>query len=406
MAQPPVSLDAAVARLCALVAPTGRETVATHQGLGRVLAEPLTAAVAQPPFAASMMDGWAVRAADLAAAAPHNPVDLRRIGEAPAGRPFAGALGPGDTVRIFTGAPLPAGADAVAMQEDVTETAAGGRFTAPVAVGRHIRPAGQDFQAGETLLPAGLRLSPAAVGLAAAANRPWLTVHRRPRVGVLATGDEIALPGAVPAAGQIVSSNAFTLAALAQRLGADAVMLGAVADDPAALRARLIDVAGLDLLVTAGGVGGGAHDVMAQFAAAGGGEIFPLALALRPCRAVVAGRLGGGVALLGLPGNPAPACMGALALLAPLLRRLSGETTPPPAPLAVRVTTPLEPAGAWTSLHLARLTRRGAALSADILSSRGAGGALALALADAMIIRPAGSSALPAGGLADAILTG
>ncbi|HRQ83076.1 MAG TPA: molybdopterin molybdenumtransferase MoeA, partial [Azospirillaceae bacterium] len=136
----PLSLEDAVARLTALAAPVGVETVSVAQGLGRVLAEPVTAAFDQPPFAASAMDGWAVRAVDLAGASPENPLELTCIGEVPAGRPLARVVGPGETARIYTGGVLPAGADAVVMQEDVTVTATGGRFVQPSAVGRHVRP--------------------------------------------------------------------------------------------------------------------------------------------------------------------------------------------------------------------------------------------------------------------------
>lgn len=400
MEKPLISLDAAVSRLTAMVAPLGGETVPVSQGLGRVLAEPAAAAFDQPPFAASAMDGWAARAADLVAASSDNPVELRRIAEIPAGKPFAGTLGPGETARIFTGGALPAGADAVVMQEDVTPTAAGGLFTRPAAPGRHIRPMGQDFAAGQVLIAAGERLSAGGVGLAAAAGCVWLSARRRPRVGVLATGDEIVLPGTALKPGGFVSSNAFALAALAESLGGVAVHLGVAGDDRGAVEAALSRAQGLDLLLVSGGGGGGAYDVMAQIGAGAGWE--NLRLMLRPCRAVTVGRAGGCV-VLGLPGNPLPAFVGALLLAEPMLRAMSGG--PPPRRLTVRVDAPLEPTGDLTVAYLARLGRKGSATTAELSGGKGGGGGLrATAFADALIIRPPGAPAAAPGALAEAIL--
>jgi molybdopterin molybdotransferase len=397
---PLISLDAAVARLTAMVAPPAGETVPVSLGLGRVLAEPVAAAFDQPPFASSAMDGWAVRAADLAGACPENPIELRQIAEIPAGKPFAGTLGPGEAARIFTGGALPAGADAVVMQEDAAATASGGLFTRPAAPGRHIRPMGQDFAAGQVLIAAGERLSAGGVGLAAAAGGVWLSVRRRPRVGVLATGDEIALPGTALKPGGIISSNAFALAALVEGWGGVPVHLGVAGDDRGAVEAALNRAQGLDLLLVSGGGGGGAYDVMAQIGAEAGWE--NRRLALRPCRAVTIGRIGSCV-VLGLPGNPVPAFVGALLLAEPMLRAMSGD--PPPRRLAVRVDAALEPTGDLTVAHLACLGRKGSATTAELSGGKGGGGGLrATAFADALIIRPPGAPAAAPGALAEAIL--
>jgi molybdopterin molybdotransferase len=396
---PVISLDAAVARLTAMVAPLGGETVPVSQGLGRVLAEPAAAAFDQPPFASSAMDGWAVRAADLAAAASDNPIELRQIAEIPAGKPFAGTLGPGETARIFTGGAAPAGADAVVMQEDVTATASGGLFTRPAALGRHIRPMGQDFAAGQVLIASGERLSAGGVGLAAAAGGVWLSVRRRPRVGVLATGDEIALPGTGLKPGGFVSSNAFALAALVESRGGVPVHLGVAGDRRGAVEAALNRAQGLDLLLVSGGGGGGAYDVMAQIGGESGWE--NLRLALRPCRAVTVGRIGG-CAVLGLPGNPLPAFVGALLLAEPMLRAMSGG--PPPRRLTVRVDAPLEPTGDLSVAYLARLGRKGTATTAELPGGKGGGGLRAAAIADALIVRPPGAPAAAPGALAEAML--
>ena len=398
----PLSLEEAVARLTALAAPAGAETVSVAGALGRVLAEPVTAAVDQPPFAASAMDGWAVRAADLAGAAPENPVNLTCIGEIPAGRPLARVVEPGETARIYTGGALPVGADAVVMQEDVVETAAGGRFSQPVASGRHIRPAGADFAAGGVLLEAGSRLNAGALGLAAAAGRPWLSVRRRPRVGVLAVGDEITLPGEALEPGRFISSNAFALAGLAQAWGADTVMLGTAADRAEALAEKFVAAQGLDVLVVTGGGGGGAYDVMAQMGGAESGwENWRLAL--RPCRAVTVGRVGA-LLVLGLPGNPAPAFVGAVLLLEPMLRRLSGDRGEGLRRLMVRVETALGPTGDAATASFAKLSRRGSVVAATLLAGKAGGGLLGPAAADALILRPAGAPAAAAGALAEAVL--
>lgn len=398
----PISLEDAVARLTAMAAPVGVETVSVAQGLGRVLAEPVTAAFDQPPYAASAMDGWAVRAADLAGASPENPLELTSIGEVPAGRPLARVVGPGETARIYTGGVLPAGADAVVMQEDVTATATGGRFVQPSAVGRHVRPAGADFAAGGVLLDAGLRLTAGALGLAAAAGRPWLAVRRRPRIGVLTVGDEIALPGEALGQGRFISSNAFALAGLAQSWGADAVMLGAAADRGDALAEKFAAAQGLDLLLVTGGGGGGAYDVMAQMAGTRS-DWRNWRLALRPCRAVTVGRVGA-LPVLGLPGNPAPAFVGALLLAEPMIRRLSGDAGDGLRRLTVRVETSFGPTGDVATASFAKLTRRGSAVSAALLTGKAGGGLVAPAAADALILRPAGAAAAAAGALAAALL--
>lgn len=404
----PISLEDAVARLTALAAPVGVETVSVAQGLGRVLAEPVTAAFDQPPFAASAMDGWAVRAADVAEASLNNPIELACVGEVPAGRPLARVVGSGETARIYTGGVLPMGADAVAIQEDVAATATGGRFTHPIAPGRHIRAAGADFAAGGVLLESGLRLTAGALGLAAAAGRPWLAVRRRPRVGVLAVGDEIALPGEALEPGRFISSNAFTLAGLAQAWGADAVMLGTAADRAEALTEKFAAAQGLDVLVVTGGGGGGAYDVVARL---GGAQMGAAAesgwehwrLALRPCRAVTVGRVGS-VLVLGLPGNPAPAFVGAILLLAPMLRRLSGDSGEGSRRLSVRVEAPLGPTGADAAASFAKLSRRGNVVTAAPLAGKAGGGLMGPAAADALILRPPGALATASGALAEAVL--
>ncbi|CAO3375225.1 molybdopterin molybdotransferase MoeA [Azospirillum argentinense] len=326
------------ARILAAFTALPAETVALPDALGRVLAEPAVARLTQPPFAAAAMDGWTVRAADIVHALADAPVTLRRIGESAAGHAFAGSLGVGEAVRIFTGAPLPAGADAVVMQEDCEDAGDHVRVGRAVPTGRFIRPAGLDFTAGEELLPKGRLLTARDVALAAAANLPWLRVHRRPRVAVLATGDEIALPGDPLGPSQIVSSNALGLCALVASQGGLAHNLGVAKDDPQHLAAMAAGAAGCDLLVTTGGASQGEHDHVRDVL--GGLSLDFYRVAMKPGKPLIFGTANG-VPLLGLPGNPVSTGVAALLFLVPLLRRLQGlpaET----ATLVARLGAPLK----------------------------------------------------------------
>ncbi|MCW2236739.1 molybdopterin molybdotransferase MoeA [Azospirillum canadense] len=320
-----ISVAEARARILAAFAPLPAETVALPDALGRVLAEPVVARLTQPPFAASSMDGWAIRAADIAAAEADHPVSLRRIGEAAAGHAFGGTVNPGETVRIFTGAPLPAGADAVVMQEDCEADGDHVRVGRAVQAGRFVRPAGLDFSAGDELLPKGRLITARDVALAACANVPWLRVHRRPRVAVLATGDEIALPGEPLGPSQIVSSNALGLCALVAAQGGVAHNLGVAKDDPESLAAMAAGAAGCDLLVTTGGASQGEHDHVRDVL--GGLDLDFYTIAMKPGKAMMFGRAkarAGVVPLLGLPGNPVSTGVAAILFLRPILRVLQG----------------------------------------------------------------------------------
>ncbi len=361
-----ISVAEALSRILPACPPLPAETVFVTEALGRVLAEPVTARLTQPPFANAAMDGWAVRAADLDGAHAGAPVTLTRIGESAAGHPFAGRLGPGQTVRIFTGAAIPDGADAVVMQEDVTADGDRAHFPLAPRPGRFIRPAGLDFTAGDVLIPAGRRLSARDVALAAGANAAWVRVHRRPRVAVLATGDEIRLPGEPLAPGQIVSSNAIALCALVTVEGGIPHNLGVAADTPEALAALAADGAGADLLVTAGGAAQGDHD---HVRAVLGRDPLVDGVAMRPGKGVLFGT-GGGPRFLGLPGNPVSAAVAAVVFLRPILRALQGmaaEDAPTvPATLAaalppcderadfVRVTLGRDGGGGWIATPFSR----------------------------------------------------
>jgi molybdopterin molybdotransferase len=310
------------ARVLAGNRPRGREPVPLGEALGRTLAEPLVARRTQPPFAASAMDGFALQAADLATL----PAMLNVIGESAAGHGFGGTIQRGEAVRIFTGAPVPQGADAVLMQEDATLD--GNRLTATRAVveGRHIRAIGIDFKAGESLLPAGTRLGPVEIALAAASGHAEIIAVRKPRVAILATGDELVQPGEVGGADQIVASNSFAIAAYVRQSGGEPIDLGIASDDFAALEAavRAARKAEADVLVTLGGASVGKHDLVRSALAKEGMELGFWRIAMRPGKPLIHGRLGD-MLILGLPGNPASSIVCALLFLIPLLRALSGD---------------------------------------------------------------------------------
>ena len=315
----------ALARVTAAFEPLPGELISVADGLGRVLAEDIHARVTHPPVAVSAMDGYAVRAADTAGA----PVVLRQIGAAPAGGAHGGAVGAGETVRIFTGGPVPDGADAIVIQEDTM--AEGDRITVRLAVpvGRYVRPAGLDFAAGDLGLEAGRRLSPRDIGLAAAMNLPWLSVRRKPRIAILATGDEIVRPGETLGPNRILSSNSLALSALINESGGVPIDLGIARDNEDSLKRMAAGAAGADLLVTTGGVSVGEHDLV-QRVLGDAGLVF-WRIAMRPGKPLMFGRIKQ-TPVLGVPGNPVSALVCGMIFLRPAIDAMLGaekDTSPP-----------------------------------------------------------------------------
>jgi molybdopterin molybdotransferase len=312
----------ALAAVLAGADPLAEETVALENAYHRVLARDVAARRTQPPQAMSAMDGYAVRAADAARV----DAALTVIGEVAAGRPFPGTVGAGEAVRIFTGGVVPDGADAVVIQEDTV--ADGRRITIKEAsfVGRHIRPAGIDFSEGDVLLGKGTRLTERDLALAAGMNHPQLAVRRRPKVAILATGDELVKPGTTPGHGQIVHSNGYALHALARSEGADTIDLGVAADTLPSTTAgiRAARESGADILVTTGGASVGDHDLVQQALRAEGTAMAFWKIAMRPGKPMMHGRLDA-MRVIGLPGNPVSSYVCGFLFMVPLIRALSGQ---------------------------------------------------------------------------------
>jgi molybdopterin molybdotransferase len=302
--------------------PLAAEDVPLTQAHGRVLAADLAALRTQPPAAVSAMDGYAVRSPDVAAA----PARLKLIGEVAAGHPFDRPVGAGEAARIFTGGVVPPGADTIVIQEHTAREGDTVVVQKASAAGRHIRRAGLDFAAGDVLLRRGHRLTARDLALAAAMNHPTVPVHRVARVALLATGDELVMPGTTPGHGQIVYSNGYALMAQVAAEGAEVIDLGIAPDRldatiAAVARAKAL---GVDVLVTTGGASVGEHDLVQKAFAAQGMALSFWKVALRPGRPLMHGHLGT-MEVLGLPGNPVSAYVCGVLFLSPLLRRLAGR---------------------------------------------------------------------------------
>lgn len=381
-----ISFDEALARVVGAARPLGRERVGLEAADGRALAEDVVARISQPATDLSSMDGYALAASDLEAA-PHV---LRVVGESPAGSPRQ-VLERGTTMRIFTGAALPEGADAVVMQEDVARDGDVARFAVTPAAGAHVRRAGDDLRAGAVALTAGTRLGPGQIALAAACDRPTLLVSRRPVVSILATGDELRAPGDPPRPGSIPDSNAHFVAAAARRAGAVARVLPFVRDDlDDATRAVEAALDGADLVCSIGGVSVGDHDVMRPAMERAGISLEFIKVAIKPGKPLVLGRAPGERVVLGLPGNPASASLTFLLFGVPLLRALSGlaEVLPPRDRLRVAGSIRRKPGR--LELARARLRRQaGGATVAELLVNQASGAVTAFAWADALVIVPA-----------------
>jgi molybdopterin molybdotransferase len=376
-----ISVAEARSKILAALTPTGPETIPLANAHGRILAAAIHARLTNPPADVSAMDGYALRAAE---AVPGTV--LKIIGAAPAGLPFLGSVGPGEAVRIFTGSVIPQGADTVLIQENAT--AEGGRATVneACAPGKNIRPAGQDFATGDLLLAAPKRLTARDIGLAAAGNYPWLAVHRRPRIAILSTGDEISLPGEAIGPGGIISSNAHVLAAFISACGGEATILPIARDDLAAIAVGADSARGADLLVTTGGASVGDHDLVQPGLAARGLSLEFWRIAMRPGKPLMFGSLGA-LPVLGLPGNPVSAFVCALLFLRPAIERLLGLPGAAPETEQVRLGVALKANDQREDYVRATLTRDTSGWVATPYPTQDSGMLRTLAQADALIQR-------------------
>ena len=388
-----LSVDEALALLLADAKPLASERVSIADAHRRVLAEPLTARLTQPPFDASAMDGYAVRAADVASL----PARLKLTGESAAGHPFSGRVGAGEAVRIFTGAPVPEGADAVVIQEDTARDGDAVIVQGDNVELGNIRPRGGDFSAGMTLLDAGRRLGPRELSLAASMGHGEIAVWRRPKVAILSTGDELVPPGETPGVGQIVSSNHLGIGALVQGIGADVIQLGIARDTQASLIEHVERAKVADVLVTIGGASVGDHDLVAPVLSQQGMELAFWKIAMRPGKPLMSGRLGP-LRVVGLPGNPVSSLVCARVFLIPLIEHLAGAPRPADVTRPAKATVAIEANG--PRQHYMRATLAPGADGTPLVTpvrSQDSSLLSPLAIADCLVVRPPRAAAVAAG---------
>ena len=397
MKEPLITVAEALARvLTSASQPLDEEEVSLLSAFGRTLARDVVAARTQPPFANSAMDGYALRAADAARA----PATLKLIGESAAGRAFEGVVGAGEAVRIFTGAPIPRGADAIVIQEDTRREGDRVVVATAAAPNDNVRVAGLDFADGEALMSAGTQLTARDIALAAAGHHPTVWARRRPRVAVLATGDELVMPGEALGPSQIVASNNFFIAGLVEAAGGTPIDLGIAIDDPAALadKIRAAREAQADVLVTLGGASVGDYDLVQKALTDAGMELGFWRIAMRPGKPLMHGRIGE-MRVLGLPGNPTSSAVCGVLFLRPLLRALLGDSTAGADPgEPARLAVPLRANGPRQDYMRATLSRapEGGWLAAP-LPDQDSSLVKLLARADALIVRAPGAPAAEVG---------
>ncbi len=380
-----MSVADALARVLDGAMPLPAEDALLPDACGRVLAGDVAALRTQPPADMSAMDGYAVRAADVATV----PVTLDIIGEVAAGHPFPGSIGKGQAARIFTGGVVPPGADTIVIQENTKRDGNRVTVTEPAAPGKYIRRAGLDFKQGEVLLPRGRRLTERDLMLAAAMSHPTLPVHRRPRVAVLGTGDELKPPGSKLAPGEIIYSNGFALAAMARAEGAEVIDLGVVPDriDAIVDAIRKARSHAANVLLTSGGASVGEHDLVQKALTAEGMQLSFWKVAMRPGRPLMNGRLGG-MHVLGVPGNPVSAFVCSLLFMVPLVRRLAGRRDIEPSVESAVLGCDLPPNDERADYLRASLTQApDGRLIATPFSTQDSSMMAALAKADCLVIR-------------------
>jgi len=393
-----IPVEDAVRRIAAAFAPLGSEAIALDQAACRVLGEDVAARADQPPADVSAMDGYAVRAADVASV----PARLAVVGEAPAGRPFEGKIGAGEAVRIFTGAVVPKGADTIVIQENTTAGPGHVMVTNAERPGRHIRRAGLDFKTGDIRLRKGRRLTARDVALLAAMDVPAVKVVRKPRIAVASTGDELSRPGEKRAPGGIVASTAYGIAAMAARWGGETIDLGILPDRVEAF-AKLPEAARrADLVITLGGASVGDHDLVQKALTPLGFALDFWKIAMRPGKPLIFGRLNE-TPFLGLPGNPVSALVCAILFLRPAIAAMLGEAYAPRT-TRMRLAGRLPANDTRRDYIRARIVAKDGALWAEPFGIQDSSMLSALAAADALIARAPHAPAASDGDAIDALL--
>lgn len=395
-----ISVDEALDRIFLQLGAPQPETVPLTRAHRRVLAEPLIANHTQPPFDASAMDGYAVRAGEVLSGRP-----LRLAGTSQAGQRFVGMMEQGQCVRIFTGAPLPIGADAVIMQEQAHADGNLISFEKIPPVGQSVRRRGHDFQQGQDLLPAGVTLTPAMLNLAASANYPALSVTKRPRIAILATGDELVAPGGTLGPDQIIASNSYGLIPLLSPYADKIVDLGIIPDDKKKLESALLGAFdyGVEVVVTTGGASVGERDYMREVLVDLGVKLDFWKLMMRPGKPLMFGTRGSTL-VFGLPGNPVSAMVTATVILRPALRQMTGHADPFWPQLGLPLAATLPPNGPRRHFMRGTLDRNeGGILRVTPISETDSSHSSSLALADALIVQPENDPGQPAGTIVDVI---
>ncbi len=388
-----LSVRDAHGRIIAAFEPLPAETVSVADAAGRVLASPPKARLTQPPADLSAMDGYAVRAEDVPAA----PTTLTLVGQAPAGGSYDHALKPGETVRIFTGGPLPMGADTIVIQEDTKVD--GDKITILEAprLGRHVRKAGLDFSAGDTPFKPGRLLSTRDIALAAAMNVPWLSVHRKPRVAILSTGNELVMPGEPVGRNQIVSSSGIAVAALMRAWGAEPTLFDIARDEAKLIGQHIAAGAQHDLLITLGGASVGDHDLVQDALKAQGFSMDFWRIAMRPGKPLMfAAR--DRARVLGLPGNPVSTMVCSLMFVKPALDRMLGQSGDLVATKSARLAIDVSENDTREDYVRARLTRGpNGSLAVEPHKIQDSSMLSVLAWSNALLVRPAYDPARKAG---------
>jgi molybdopterin molybdotransferase len=395
-----ISVDEAIERIFAHIPPPATEAVPLGAAHRRVLAAPLMATHSQPPFDASAMDGYAVRASEVVPGRA-----LKLAGTSQAGSRFVGMMESGQCVRIFTGAPIPIGADAVVIQEESVAKGNHVTFERTVAPGHNIRRHGFDFLRGAELLPAGTALSPQMLALAAAANQPRLTVTKRPRLAILATGDELVAPGQVPGTDQIVASNSFGLGAMLAPLAETILDLGIVPDDKQRIEEALLRAfdAGIEVVITTGGASVGERDLVQQVLRDLGVRLDFWKLRMRPGKPLMFGTRGKSL-IFGLPGNPVSALVTASVILRPALRRMTGHADPFWPRIGAPIMSGLPPNGPRRQYLRGTLERNEVGfLQVRPIAETDSGHISSLARADALIVQPEDGPGMPPGEVVEVI---